>query len=525
MAGSGGIGGRRLVAAGLGIVAVGIVGAAIVFSGDDGSPGTSPTASPSASDVDVEVVAPDVDTSPSATAAPEPEPEPEPTSRVRYADNGLLLPGSPWGTTVGLLQFRGNPQHTYYGEGPVPENPEIAWRYPADQRMCAQSDGKQWCGSGWTGQPAIWERPDGITELVVGTYDRRIHFVDVATGEATRKPFPTGDIIKGSVTIDPDGFPLVYSGSRDNFFRIIALDQGDPVELWKLGANPKGIWNNDWDGNASIVGDLLFEGGEDSWFYIHKLNRGYDDDGNVTVDPELLFSMPGWTQELINKVGDRTMSIENSVVVTSDRVYFANGGGRVVGLDTTDVENGEAPIVFDWWAGDDIDASMVLDEEGMLYVSVELERFNSRSKEVGQLIKLDPSKPDDPYVWGVQVPGQGGPGGLWSTPALHGEHLYVATHVGDLIVVDRRTGEVVHREDLGFHEWSSPSVVDDTLIVGLCEAGGLRAYDLSANPAAPREIWEVSIPAGTCVESSPAVWKGGIYVGSRDGHIYAFKDS
>jgi hypothetical protein len=65
---------------------------------------------------------------------------------------------------------------------------------------------------GWTGQPAVWVRPDGVTELAVGTYDRKVHFLDAKTGQPTRTPFPTGDIIKGSVTIDPDGFPLLYTG-------------------------------------------------------------------------------------------------------------------------------------------------------------------------------------------------------------------------------------------------------------------------------------------------------------------------
>ena len=34
--------------------------------------------------------------------------------------------GGPWGDTVtGLLTFRGNPTRTYYGEGPVPDAPEV----------------------------------------------------------------------------------------------------------------------------------------------------------------------------------------------------------------------------------------------------------------------------------------------------------------------------------------------------------------------------------------------------------------
>ena len=94
--------------------------------------------------------------------------------------------------------------------------------------MCAESsvgsETKVWCGTGWTGQPSVFER-DGRTWVVFGAYDRNIHFVDYETGQDILPPFPTGDIIKGSVSIDPDGLPLVYSGSRDNKLHVIAIDR------------------------------------------------------------------------------------------------------------------------------------------------------------------------------------------------------------------------------------------------------------------------------------------------------------
>jgi hypothetical protein len=48
-----------------------------------------------------------------------------------------------------------------------------------------------------------------------------------------------------------------------------------------------------------------------------------------------------------------------------------------------------------------------------------------------------------------------------------------------------------------------------------------RAYDVS-DPRAPVERWTVQLPG--CVESTPAVWKGRIWVGSRDGFFYAIGD-
>ncbi len=419
---------------------------------------------------------------------------------ARFVD-ARTVQAPPTGPVEGLLQFRGNPSRTWYGTGPVPSDPAIAW---SAEIGCGLStvggETTSWCGSGWTGQPVVWERPDGVTELIFGAYDRAVHFLDSATGQATRPEFPTQDINKGSVTLDPDGYPLLYFGSRDDRIRIVALDRAVPTELWAFFTPPNFIWNNDWDGNPTIIDDLLFEGGENGIFYVWKLNRTYDGAGLVTVNPELLFSMPSYNDELISKVG-RNVSIENSVAIYEGTVYFSNSGGRVLGLDLPNI-----------------------DADGMLYVSAELEKFRARSAELGQLIKLDPTA-EDPFVWGVPVPPlfSGSDGGLWATPALGDGVIYASTHPGELLAVDTETGEVLWRDSIGHHAWSSPTIVDDTLVASVnCEeGGGLRGYDIS-DPRAPREIWQLDLLSG-CIESTPAIWKGGIYVGSRDGNFYAFK--
>ena len=244
----------------------------------------------------------------------------------------------------------------------------------------------------------------------------------------------------------------------------------------------------------------------------------------MTVAPETLIEFPAFTDELLATVG-REQSIENSVALYEGRAYFATSAGRIVGLDIAGIDGGEAPVVFDLWVGEDVDASIVIDGEGMLYVAAEQERFNARGKELGQLLKLDPTRPDDPVVWSVAVPPRGGgDGGIWATPALRDGSLYVSTHPGELLAVDTATGEVAWRDEIGFHAWSSPVIVDDTLVVAVsCEVGGgLRGYDIAV-PLQPEVSWDVPFGLG-CIESTPAVWEGRIYVGSRNGYFYAFGD-
>ena len=449
-----------------------------------------------------------------------PEDQPAPTS-------GFATPG--------LLTFRGSPSRNYYGEGPIPQNPKVVWTYPGDSRkMCAESDVEKgehagqffWCGSGWTGQPSVFER-DGRTWVVFGAYDKKVHFVDWETGKDIIPPFETGDIIKGSVTIDPDGYPLVYSGSRDNFMHVIAIDGAEPRELWKLPADAVTPvkWNDDWDGSPLVMGDYLYEGGENSQFHIVKLNRSYDENDTVQVAPELVYNTPGWDQGLLDELAkiqpDRTddVSIENSVAYHDGVVYFANSGGLVQGWDVSGLgQEGASPPgrVFRFWNGDDTDASVVIDEEGMLYVASQVERDSPRAEEVGQLMKLDPSKPDDPLVWSVHDSR-----GFWATPALHDDLVIAPSDDGTIYGVDRATGKVRWTVALPGPTWSSPVVVDDVWVQGDC-AGGIHAFDVSDTKVKPPELWNVQVVG--CVESTPAVWDGRLFVGTRGGRFVAVGD-
>lgn len=465
------------------------------------------------------------DRSPSPSPSPQPSPSPEPP---RHPDP------QPINTEVaGITTFRGNATRTYYGKGPIPKDPEILWRYPVSGAMCGISDDgtgpREWCGTGWTGQPNVVETERGL-EIRFGAYDKAVHILDGHTGTELFSPFPTGDIIKGTVTSDPDGYPLLYTGSRDNYYRILSLDRGAvPVELWRLDAAsaPSPMWNNDWDGSGLIIDDHLLEGGENSWFYVVKLNRHYDGDGHVAVRPQIKAMIPGFDDLLLSELGDGEVSIENSVAFDDGVVYFANSGGLVQGWDISKILAGGKGYerVFRFWTGEDTDASIVIDDGGDLYVASELERYNSRSAAVGQLMRLDPSDAEDPLVWSLPIPGRPEDkvdGGLWATPALHRNVLYATTNTGRLIAVNRRTGAIIWELELAEPAWSSPVVVDDTLIVGDC-AGLVHAYDVSKPMAGPpEELWAVELPG--CVESTPAVWKGRIYVGARDGGFYAIGD-
>ena len=171
---------------------------------------------------------------------------------------------------------------------------------------------------------------------------------------------------------------------------------------------------------------------------------------------------------------------------------------------------------FRYWVGDDVDATIVVDEEGYLYVGVEYERGFNRSFEVGQFIKLDPSTPDDPFVWSI-FDNEELPDGVWATAALYKDLVIIVTDSARVIGIDKVTGEIRWEFLIQGPLWSSPVVVDDVLLQADC-SGYLNAYDLVDTAVQPQRIWRFPVGNG-CLEATPAVWDGKIIIGNRDGKV------
>ena len=81
-----------------------------------------------------------------------------------------------------------------------------------------------------------------------------------------------------------------------------------------------------------------------------------------------------------------------------------------------------------------------VDDEGFIYVSAEWEKNRQRGVETGQFMKLDPSKPDDPEVWKVDLRDDGG---IWATPAIAGDIIYTATDRGQIYAFDGPNARVI----------------------------------------------------------------------------------
>lgn len=424
-------------------------------------------------------------------------------------------------TVEGLLTFRGNASRTFHGTGPIGSRARISWKYP-DRAMCGKSseygEVRTWCGTGWAGQPVVFERGDR-TWVAFGAYDYSFHFLDAGSGKDILPPLRTGDIAKGMLSVDPDGYPILYGGSRDNLYRAIAIDGDKPRVLWELDARSfkERKWNNDWDSAALVLSGHLILTGENGRVHVVELNRSYGADGKVQISPKVVWSEKSWDPDLLQALRDDRVSVESSPCMVGDVVYFANSGGLLQGWDLGPLRSGGTPArVFRLWLGDDTDASIVADDEGYLYAAVEVDRGTKRGAELGQLLKIDPRRDDqDAVVWSVNV-NRGKDSGSWATPALWGRTVIFTTKPGEILGVARDNGKTTWKLRIAGYTLSSPSVVDDVLVQG-DGSGKLRAWRLTAS-SVPKELWTVRV--GGNIESTPAIWGGSLFVGSRDGFFY-----
>jgi outer membrane protein assembly factor BamB len=144
-----------------------------------------------------------------------------------------------------------------------------------------------------------------------------------------------------------------------------------------------------------------------------------------------------------------------------------------------------------------------------------------RDHTLGGLMKLNPNSPTNPVVWSVPIGNFDPDGGSLSTPALYKGVVYDAGTDGELVAVDQQTGRVYWRINQGSQTWASPVTIDNQLILGDCK-GGLHDYDISRPRVAPTLRWTVKLDG--CIESTPAVWHGMLWLGSRGGEFYGIGD-
>lgn len=468
--------------------------------------------------------------------------------RDNYSLNINMNPPEAYSDLKGVTCFRGNPYRdsASYGFARI-EKKKL-------KKIWEISIGgiDRWTGVGWNGQPAIVKWPYSVqkimnikeekknkrdlVEVVYGALDGKVYFIDINDGEYTREPITLPGPIKGSVTIDPRGIPLLYVGQGINTVNGKRVETG--FRIFNLIDQKLLFYINGIDGFAyrgwpafdsnSIVdkdSDTLFVCGENGIFYKVKLNTKYN------IDKRFLNIAPKIEKYRYRIEGNNYQGIENSVAIYKNLAYFADNGGWI---QCVDINNMKPIWIRD--VTDDTDSTIVLEgnmDRLVLYTSCEVDKQGSIGYSF--IRKIDGLSGEllweKKYNCHSKLGDSPSNGGALATPVVGKYNLdniiicnlarYNSINKGLLVALDKENGREVWRIELNNYSWSSPVAVyteDGKGYIIVCDSAGIM-YLIEGRQG---KILD-RIHLGANVEASPAVFENTIVVGTRGQKIFGIE--
>lgn len=460
------------------------------------------------------------------------------------ADNYFALPG--------IATFRGDNYRTGSAYGTaniVDQTMTTVWTRKISSIAKGTGSGA-WTGAGWTGQPLIveWDEEtkqimnlydekkakEGLVEVIYATLDGHIYFYDLEDGSYTRDPMNVGMAFKGSGSLDPRGYPILYVGSGDKTSsgkmpRMFVISLIDCSIMYEYGNNePYSLRNWIAFDSAPLVDvetDTLIWPGETGILYTIKLNTAYDKSaGTLSISPDAPVKVNYATNT------GYTIGFESSSLIVENYIYIADNGGMFFCVDLNTME-----LVWAQNTKDDTNATPVFewgeDGVGYIYTATSMEncdgyvyiyKLNASTGEIVWEREFD----DVYFDYSVS-------GGILASPvlgkegtALEGMIIYAiaktpGAYSGLLVAMDTDTGDIIWEKNQNLYCWSSPVAVyneDGTAHLIICDAGG---YIHLINPLNGETL--TRLEAGANVEASPAVYNDTLVVGTRGQQVYCIK--
>ena len=443
------------------------------------------------------------------------------------------------------------------------------------------SSAGRWSGSACTGQPLIVTWPDqtrenmatlydefrhkaGFTEVIIPSVDGNIYFMELSTGTKTRDPISIGAPTKGTASLDPRGYPILYVGQglnpagsttecNDMYFRVYNLIDGK--ELYKFGAPQKDtVAYRNWqayDSSALVdaATDTLIEPGENGVLYTVKLNTAYDEAaGTLTMNPDPIVK---YTYKSTRNESTSIYGMENSAAAWRNYLFFTDNIGMLQCVDLNTMK-----LIYANDLENDSDVSMVLEEDidnqdFYLYSGCEYDdtvvsatdtkgpcharKIDGLTGEILWTADFDVYTAIDGSVDGgiLASPILGKPGS-----SIDGLIIYTVsnailedgTKTALLVALDKQTGNIVWKVDLENSGWTPSSPVPVYTADGQCYIvqcmykGDIKLIKADATAGTVADTLNVSTEKGTeepnSFEATPAVFGNTIVVGSRSGHFF-----
>ena len=438
-----------------------------------------------------------------------------------------------------VLTFRKNLLRNADFGGTVEGTPtqiDIAWTFRTPVDTTHTRFGAWGGGTGWTGQPlyVCWtddemehfrQSPAGLTEhfdrqeVMVGSLCGKAFFLNFLTGEPSREPLDLGNVVKGTMSLDPELMNL-YVGQ--------GVSKGQPLgcEAFDLTTRQRGFFFNDprswrswqaFDSSPVVAGGYLFWPGENGSLYKYVRAEGGQLRHVATLRYRVRGAAPG---------------IESSLCVYRNYGFCSDNHGNILCVNL----NTMCPVWY-YYNHDDSDGTIVCrEEQGVPYLYAACEVDKQGNEGQCHFVKLKALNGE--RVWEqtinchrVDLGTKTLDGGMYSTPLLGRgdcEQMIFANICrngasparGELTAFSTADGSILYTVPYGAFCWSSP-------VAFLNEKGEMFIFTAAATGfvylirgktgevLCQREI-------GYNIESSPVVVGNAAVVGARGQNIYKF---
>ncbi|MDY2983199.1 MAG: pyrrolo-quinoline quinone [Eubacteriales bacterium] len=482
----------------------------------------------------------------------------ERTEKIRFGS------GDSYSRVPGVLCFRGNNYRDLSGYGAVnlSENKMTVYQeVKVDKIKKGRGFTKgYWSGCGWTGQPLIvkWESDvrqmmnlydwakakEDLVEVIYPTEDGNIYFFDLESGKETRDKLVMKMPFKGTGTVDPRGYPLLYVGSGDEYdepeskARAMVINLLTGQKIYELGLQDSDSFaKRHWYAydSAPLIDektDTLIWPGENGILYTVKLNTNFDrQNGIISVNPGNMVKFrydSNISYTALDKADSthKWLGYEGSAAVWNGFIYLSSNDGlfQCIDLNTMQIK---------WVADtlDDTNASPVLDvisdTEAYLYVGTSLHfTQDSRATGVTPFFKINAMTGEIVGQYGKTVETVSGvSGGIQDTAVVGKNNLSDLVFVnfarcgggkdkGVLVALHKDTMTEAWSMPLDHYSWSSPAVVYNTNGNGYiiqADSGG-HIYLIDGRTGT---VLDTIQPTESNFEASPALYGNYMVVGCR----------
>ena len=419
----------------------------------------------------------------------------------------------------------------------TPREVEIAWAFETAYDTTHTRFGTWGGGSGWTGQPlyvkwtddqqALFKKSSsGLTadfgpeEIIVGSLCGKGYFINYQTGKASRQPLDLGNVVKGTIGLDPEYYNL-YVGQgvprQAGPFGHQVFDLLKHERTFFFGPDPK-AWRgwNAFDSNSIVAGGYLFWCGENGSVYKYERSQGTL--RRVSV--------------MRYRVGGVAPGIESSLCVYRNYGYFSDNRGNVICINLNTMK----PV---WYYNnhDDSDGTMVCREEGgapYLYTACEVDKQGDSG--ICHFIKLNGLNGE--RVWEtnipcrrINLPGKTLDGGMYASPLIGSGDCQdmifanicrngASKSAGELTAFSTKDGKILYTVPYGQFAWSSPVAFhnekNEMFIFAGDASGIIRIIRGKTGEVVCKKV------VGSNFESSPVVIGNTAVVGCRGNKIYKF---